>query len=231
VSSDESQVVYVQVEDDGSQTLVNAPTDGTEPQTWTFPERPAVEPVGLAGPDTVVYQTRADDGTTTVGVATGEGLTELPGLITGLDANMSNGLVLGQTRSDLVNGSCYAAMDATTSEMVWETCDYRLLSFSRQGDYIAATIPDGDGLGHSSLTVLDATDFSPVVEYSNSRKQPSALVHATWEDEDTVVGVVNDAMTWAIERFELDGRNELASGPVEADPYGDFPFWLAGERW
>ncbi len=234
VDDDGSQVVYVEIEDDGSQTLVNAPADGLDPQTWSLPKSPAVEPIGLVDEGAVVYETLAPDGTVTVSLASAEGVTELEGFVAGADASKVTGLVIGQTRSDLVDGSCWGVMDpaASTTEMVWETCDYWLKSFSPDGGLIAATVPDADGIGAPSLTVLDADTHEQLVEFSNDRQHQSALFQGTWEDDDSVLGIVTEAPTFQVVRFELDGRAVAASDPVEVDPqHDDFPLWFATDAW
>ncbi|HEX6247475.1 MAG TPA: hypothetical protein VFZ64_06340 [Nocardioidaceae bacterium] len=234
VSDDGSRVVYVQIEDDGTQTLVNAPTDGLDPQTWSLPESPAVQPIGLVDEGSVVYETLAADGTQAVSLATAEGVTELEGFVAGEDAGTTTGLVIGQTRSDMVQGSCWGIMDpaASTTDLVWETCDYWLKSFSPDGRHIAATVPDADGLGAPTLTVLDAESHEPVVEFSNDRKHQSALFQGAWEDDDTVVGIVTEGTTFQLVRYELDGRAEAASDPVEVDPErDDFPLRFATDAW
>jgi hypothetical protein len=234
VGDDGSQVVYVQIEEDGTQTLVNAPTNGLDPQTWSLPKSPAVEPIGLVDEGSVVYATLAPDGTEKVLMATAEGVTELEGFVAGEDASTVTGMVIGQTRSDLVNGSCWGVMDpaASTTDMVWETCDYWLKSFSPDGSHIAATIPEADGIGAPSLTVLDADSHEPVVEFTNDRKHQSALFQGTWEDDDSVLGIVTEATTFQVVRFELDGRAVAASDPVEVDPQrDDFPLWFATDAW
>ena len=234
VSDDGSQVVYVEIEDDGTQTLVNAPTNGLDPQTWSLPKSPAVEPIGLVDDSSVVYETLAPDGTATVVLATAEGTSELEGFVAGESASVVTGLVIGQTRSDLVDGSCWGVMDpaASTTEMVWETCDYWLKSFSPDGGHIAATVPDADGIGAPTMTVLDADSHEPVVEFSNDRQHQSALFQATWEDDDSVLGIVTEGTTFQVVRFELDGRAVAASDQVDVDPQNDdFPLWFATDAW
>jgi hypothetical protein len=234
VSSDGSQVAYVEIQDDGSQYLVNAPTDGADVQAWSFPARPALQPVGLVDRGTVLYQTQDAQGATTVGLVSAEGKTSVEGFVNVLDANMATGLIVGQTRSDLVNGSCYGVMDpaASTTEMVWETCDYSLRGISPDGRYVAGSIPDYDGMGAPSLVVLDVETREVVVEFSADRNDPTVLFQGTWEDEDTVLGIVTEGATFSFQRFELDGRVEEAGDPIEVDEaFGDFPVWLGAEGW
>jgi hypothetical protein len=234
VSSDGSQVAYVEIQDDGTQYLVNAPTDGADVQAWSFPARPVLEPVGLVDRGTVLYQTQDAQGATAVGLVSAEGRTPLQGFVNVLDANTATGLVVGQTRSDLVNGSCYGVMDpaAGTTQMVWETCDHSLRSLSPDGRYVAGSIPDYDGMGAPSLVILDAETGEVVVEFSAGRNDPTVLFQGVWEDDDTVLGIVNEGATFSFVRFELDGRVEEAGDPIEVDEaFGDIPVWLGAGAW
>jgi hypothetical protein len=234
VSSDGSRVAYVEIQDDGSQYLVSAPTDGSDVQAWPFPERPAVEPVGYVDGGTVVYQTTDSQGRTDVGLISADERTPLEGFTTVYDANAETGLVLGQTRSDLVNGSCYGVMDpeASTTSMVWETCDHKLLGFSPDGRFVAASVADYDGLGAPTLTVLDADTREVVVEFAAGRNDQTVLFQGTWEDPDTILGIVTDGVTYMVERFELNGSTELAAEPIEVDPaFGDIPVWFGARAW
>jgi hypothetical protein len=234
VSSDGSQVAYVEILEDGSQYLVNAPTDGADVQAWSFPARPALEPVGFVDRGTVLYQTQDAQGMVSPGLVTAEGRTPIEGFVKALDANAATGLIVGQTRADLVEGSCYGVMDpsVSTTEMVWETCDHSVRSFSPDGRYVAGSIPDYDGMGAPSLVVLDVETREVVVEFSAERNDPTVLVQGIWEDDDTVLGLVNEGAVFSFQRFELDGRVEQAGDPIEVDEaFGDIPVWIGADAW
>lgn len=231
VSNDGSQVVYVEMQDDGSQYLVNAPTNGQDVQAWPFPGQPAVRPVGLVDRGTVVYQTEGTDdqgrSTSVVGLVTAEGETELKGFTSVADADIVHGLVAGQTKSDLLNGSCYGVMDpaVSSSEMLWDTCDYSLDGFSPDGRYLLASIPDYDGMGAPTLAVLEARTGDLVVEFSPEKDDQTVLFQRAWEDEDTVLGVALKGTVVSMLRFELDGHVEEVVDPVSVDDsMVDLPF-------
>jgi hypothetical protein len=234
VSSDGRHVAYVEILDDGTQYLVNAPIDGSDVQAWSFPAQPVLRPVGHVDAGTVVYQTEDARGTVNAGLVDAEGRTPLQGFTTVYDASTATGLVVGQTRSDLVEGSCYGVMDpaASTTEMLWETCDHSLRSLSPDGRYVAGSIPDFDGMGAPSLVVLDAETREVVVEFSAGRNDPTVLFQSVWEDGDTVLGIVNDGPRFTFARFELDGRVVEAGDPVEVDAaVGDIPVWFGAGAW
>lgn len=232
LSNDGTQVAYVEMMDDGSQYLVNAPTSGSDPQAWSFPEFPAIRPVGVADTGAVVYVSGGEN--STVGMVTAEDKIRLEGFVSAFDADINTGLVAGMTRSDLLNGSCYGVMDTrvSTSTMKWETCEYSLAGFSPDGRYLMGSQPDFDGMGPSTMVILEADTGHLVAEFSPPKDYPLALFNRTWEDEDTAVAIAIEGLTHTILRFEVDGHVEEAIEPVELDPnFGDVPLWFLGRRW
>jgi hypothetical protein len=122
--------------------------------------------------------------------------------------------------------------EASTTSMVWETCDHKLLGFSPDGRFVAASVADYDGLGAPTLTVLDADTREVVVEFAAGRNDQTVLFQGTWEDPDTILGIVTDGVTYMVERFELNGSTELAAEPIEVDPaFGDIPVWFGARAW
>lgn len=233
VSNDGSQVAYVEIQPDGSQMLVNAPTNGSDVQSWTLPARPAVHPVGVVSSSSVLYATQQGE-KTALAVASPEGTAEVTGLVSASDADITSGLIAGQTRSDLLNGSCYGVLDParSTTSTVWETCDYSIDGFSPDGRYLLGSIPDFDGMGAPTLAVLDARSGEPVVEFRPDRNDATALFQRTWEDDDTVLAIAVKGNTFSFLRFELDGSVSEAVEPVSVDDaFADVPFWFGNRAW
>jgi hypothetical protein len=228
VSSDGSQVAYVRIEDDDSQTLVNAPTDGTDPVTWSFAQRPPISPVGFVDADTVLYQTEEQH--QQIGLATVGGETEqLDGFVKVTGASTANGLVAGQTRSNPDGSGCFGVMDpaASTSEMVWETCDYSVGSFSPDGQLVLGGDAYGDGIGARSVSVLDAQTGDLVVTYQQDRDSQIMMPQVVWEDSDSVLATAVEGQDWTLLRLTSGGEVEAATDPVKADPYADFYYVFA----
>jgi hypothetical protein len=225
VSSDGSRVAYVRIDGSGSQALVNAPTSGAEPQTLPLDARPPVTPVGFLDPDTVLFQTEEEN--RVIGLATSQGVTPLEGFIKVTSANMTTGLVAGQTSfSD--TGSCWAVMDpaVSTREMVWETCDHSLLDFSPDGRFILATDPYQSGLGARSLSILDAETGDPMVSYRQDRNSQITLTSTKWETEADVLAIATEGQSWTLLRMSTSGILEEAVDRVTSDPNADLPLWF-----
>jgi len=229
VSSDGSQVAYVKINDDKSQTLVSAPVDGAEPMTWSFPARPWLSTKGFMGLDSVLYSAGMD-GVETFSLATADGRTkQLDGFLKITGANVANGLVAGQTRSNQDASGCFGVMDpaSSTSEMLWETCDYSLSTFSPNGQFVLASDPYLDGIGAGSASILDAQTGELVVTYQQVGNSQIALTQTVWESNDTVLAIATDSLSFTILRMSTWGDLEAATEPFENDPNADVPYWFA----
>lgn len=229
VSSDGSQVAYVKIDDDKSQTLVSAPVTGAEPMTWSFPERPWLSAEGFMSLDTVLYSAGMD-GVKTFSLAAADGRTkQLDGFLKITGANVANGLVAGQTRSNQDASGCFGVMDpaSSTSEMLWDTCDYSLSTFSPNGQFVLASDPYLDGLGNSSASILDAQTGELVVTFQQSGNSQIALTQTVWESSDTVLAIAADGNTYTMVRMSTWGDLEAATDPFENDTNAEVPYWFA----
>lgn len=226
VSPDGSQIAYVVVEEDGTQTLVNAPADGSDPVTWSFAEQPVIRPIGFVSASEVLYQTEEER--SVVGIASPEGLTVLEGFINSTSASPETGLVSGQTSSS-DTGSCWAVMDPATSttEFLWDTCEHSLVELSPDGRHVIATRGQ-DGLGLRDLSILDARTGDPVVSYEQGPRSTVSLVFNVWEDSESVLSLAtpDDGQSWTMVRMDTSGALEEVIDPVEQEPNSDWPFWF-----
>jgi hypothetical protein len=108
-------------------------------------------------------------------------------------------------------------LDADTAK-TWKTCDFMPLTFSPDGKHILATGSHGyEGLGASSLTILDRTTGKPRFTLSNDAKSQAAIVDMVWEDDTHVLAVVAQKLDWGIIRVGLDGSVELAAKRIHPD--------------
>jgi hypothetical protein len=119
----------------------------------------------------------------------------------------------------------HETLDADTAK-TWRTCDFMPLTFSPDGKHILATSAHGyEGLGASSLTILDRETGRPRLTLSNNAKSQAAVVDMVWEDDAHVLAVVAQKLDWGVIRVGLDGSVELAderlhpSAELESIPY------------
>lgn len=119
----------------------------------------------------------------------------------------------------------HATLDADTAK-TWKTCDYMPLAFSPDGKHVLATASHGyEGLGASSLTILDRVTGKALFTLSNTARSQAAIVDMVWEDDGHVLAVVAQKLDWGIIRVGLDGAVELAdkrihpASELESIPY------------
>ena len=101
-------------------------------------------------------------------------------------------------------------LDADTAKS-WKTCDHMPLTFSPDDKHVLATASHGyEGLGASSLTILERATGKPQFTLKNNEKSQAAIVDMVWEDDGHVLAVVAQKLDWGIIRVGLDGSVELA---------------------
>ncbi|HJR89845.1 MAG TPA: hypothetical protein VJ782_06785 [Aeromicrobium sp.] len=101
-------------------------------------------------------------------------------------------------------------LDADTAK-TWKTCAFMPLTFSPDGKHILATASHGyEGLGASSLTILDRATGKPRLTLKNNARSQAAIVDMQWEDDTHVLAVVAQKLDWGVIRVGLDGSVELA---------------------
>jgi hypothetical protein len=227
-SSDGSRVGYAERSGPGSVTLVSAPTDGSDPDTWpvTVDRFEEVRPVGYVDDEALVWMNPLGE-TPEVSVARpGQPMTPLRGFLRVTGASSASGLVSGLVSYGAE--SCWGVMEpaASTTELAWRTCDWSLGEFSPDGRYVIAGDPGDDGLGDPRLAILDAGTGEVVVDYQQDRDGRVVLPQVVWEDDDTVLALAVDGKgRYVMLRADTAGNLERASEPV---PGGmNYPVWFA----
>lgn len=108
-------------------------------------------------------------------------------------------------------------LDADT-EKTWNTCDVMPLAFSPDGKHVLATGPHGyEGLGVSSLTILDRASGTTRLALSNNEESQAFIVDMQWEDASHVLAVVFQRGRWAMVRVGIDGSAELTARPSRGE--------------
>lgn len=218
VNREHTRVAFVERTSPTERMLFDAPTDGTDPLSWTISVSPEEDlaPVGFLDRDTVVYQSQVDE---LVGFATvGGEVTQIEGFNWLTDVSEAAGLVAGQT-SYGVDRECWGVRDprSRTTDPLWQTCDYSRFRFSPDGRYVAAYASAFDGMGSPTLTILDARTGDVVTEFSPDRggRQVVAVQLMTWEDDDSVLALVSEGVDQAMVRADVDGSLEAVTEPQE----------------
>lgn len=137
-----------------------------------------------------------------------------------------NGLLTGVTSVDEMEpGSCSTVRE--DGAPVWETCDHTVERFSPDGSWVMASDPYQDGIGQSTLTVLDARTGERQVTYEAG---DGFLTSRLWEDEShlLVLHYSYEQQSWQVLRVGLDGSVELAGPPREDQEDYESPYRLPG---
>jgi hypothetical protein len=223
VSADGSHVAYTVRKSRDQVLLVDAPTDGTDPVTWTVdvPGGEALDPVGFLDDDTVVFNS---DAANVMGIARpGATTTPVDGFLRVDDASEAGGLVSGLV-SYGVDSGCSGGQDPATGRLLWKTCDGSNLRFSPDGRLVVADAASSDGPGSPTLTVLDARTGDEVVAFTPQRRDTVVgVTQVAWEDDDTMLAYLDEGGDQALVRLRLDGSVEAVTGTVSTQ---DMRVWL-----
>lgn len=218
------------VPEKGAQTLqVRSTINRDEMTSWTLPASPVVGPVGILGPDSVVYETETAQGPTGVFLADSDGTTRVLPYVSALAADPVNGLISVQTRVRDAGG-CFGVVEAATLTTAWETCDYKLGTFSPDGRFVMATSAQSDGLGPTSLSVLDARTGDLVAEFASAGRKIVTLIRPAWEAADTIVATASEGNVTTMVRMGIDGTLEEVVDPVAGSAYDDVYYYTGEDR-
>lgn len=104
-------------------------------------------------------------------------------------------------------GSCWAVKAGPTGKFLWETCDHSLLLFSPGGDLVLATDAYLDGLGPSTISILDARTGA---ERASFRAPNGYIAGWTWEGPETALIETDGQQDWRLIRINSTGGAETA---------------------
>jgi hypothetical protein len=229
VSDDHGQVAWTEgTWTDPEKTIVAAPVSGGEPQQWTIRTQEAVDVVGFLGEGRVVYSEPISGQN---GITEPDGsVTELEGFLSVRGASEAAGLVAVQSKYS-VDRMCDGVVDpaVSTSELLWETCDWKLGDFTPNGKYVVGTLPEADGMGSPSAAVLDARTGDVLVEFRSDPADMIVLSQLAWEDNDSLAAVAVDRVDGLMLRLTLAGEIERL-GPTGSTANMSLPFRFAEVR-
>jgi hypothetical protein len=106
--------------------------------------------------------------------------------------------------------ACASMLAYSDASEEWESCTWRPVEFSHDGSRVLAVFSRGDGLGPNQMAVLDADTGETIQQFATE----GTFGRLTFEDSDTVVGVVSVDGESAIVRCTVGGSCELTTDPV-----------------
>ncbi len=117
-------------------------------------------------------------------------------------------------------GSCSQVWDQDMTPL-WKTCDYALGQFSPDGQYVLGHPAYGDGIGASSVAILDAATGEVLVDYRNDAKAQAYINNAVWDVDGTVLATVFARGSWSLMRMSPGGLLSLVDGMEALGTDGD----------
>jgi hypothetical protein len=102
-------------------------------------------------------------------------------------------------------GSCSVVLGRDGGEQ-WKTCDYMLGRFSPDGRYVIGHPAYLDGIGDSSVAILDADTGDLLAEATNSAEHQSFINNAVWDSDNTLLASVFEEGTWSLMRMTAAGE-------------------------
>jgi hypothetical protein len=170
--------------------------------------------VGFLSPGTVVF---LGEGATSKFGVTNFAERPVTTPVLGLRAvNESRGLIGVQTSFDSDNGtSCWKVATNRPGDTEPETCDWTIESFSVDGRHFVGYPSGTDGIGSSTVALLDAETLDVVATFDRPGNGEIFVNDVAWEDDAHVLATLYDDDAWHIVRLGLDGTIENLDASLE----------------
>jgi hypothetical protein len=194
------------------------PVTGTSsPLSHTVAFEGTVDIVGFVGPEEIAYTlTDANGGTEVFVTDFLHDERRVDGALSASGASAAAGTVTVMTSYDeLEPGSCWAVQRIGDGRKLWETCDYTLETFSPDGRYVIGTDDYHDGIGGSTVAILDAADGTVLAHFTT--RDLGFTTQAVWESDSAVLLISHQGDAWYLLRLLPDGTVERALDPIHAD--------------
>jgi hypothetical protein len=192
------------------------------PQSIDLPKGMDAFPVGFVGPGSVVFGSAGVD--PTYWVTDFSTLQPLQGKVLAVRAtNMQRGLLGVQTSYDNNTGtSCWKVAANQGGDTAPKTCDWTVNAFSPSGAYVAGYPSGTDGLGSTTVALLDAGTLDLVTRFDRVGNGETFVGDVVWEDESHVLATLYEGGSWHLVRLGLDGDIQTvdeAPGAPEDSPF------------
>ncbi len=209
VNDDHTMVAYIEMDGD----LVTRSEDAQTTLATGLGPNSALTAV-TGGPDCTVDACRVyvdDDvlGEPRVFDENGEATASVPGGAVGVqDADESGRLTVQASYSD--QGSCGGIYDVSSTDYLWETCEFFLYALSPGSKYVDATHAYLDGFGNAWASILDAATGREIIRFDPPE---GTITQTAWQDAEHLLAQVYDSEGWSIYRIGADKNIEQILGP------------------
>ncbi len=212
VSGDGTQVAWVE-----NGALVRGIASGMAEveDSQKLPAGTTAEVVGFAAGE-VVYV--VDGATPSVHVTDLAGHDRvLTGLIGARGASDAGAFVAGETRYNADGTSCWVLRTVSTGKDRFpEQCAWTLEAASPDGRYVMGVPSSTDGIGASSVAVMDSATGDVVTTFKSPRNPFTFVTETAWEDDTHLLAVTYQQGTWQILRLGVDGSVETTVDGTQA---------------
>ena len=201
--------------------------DGTNghsdtPQSIDLPAGADASPVGFVGPGTVLA--RVGTAQPEFWVTNFSGHQVLQGRILAVRAtSMQRGLLGVETSYNSNDGtSCWKVATNQGGDREPASCDWTVNAFSPRGGFVAGYPSGVDGLGSSTVALLDAGTLAVKVRFDRVGNGETFVSDVAWEDDSHVLATLYEDGSWHLVRLGLDGGIQTvdqAPGAPEQSPF------------
>jgi hypothetical protein len=211
VSSDGLEVSWVE-----GRTLFLDTTNGhSDSPTAVGLPRGQASPVGFLGPGTVAF--RIDGTKPRFGITNFSSAPQAMSGLIGLRAvNQERGVLGAQTSYEGDGTSCWAVSTNEGGDKEPTTCEWTIESFDPDGSHFAGYPSNIDGIGSSSVALLDARTADVVARFERPGNGDAFVGDVAWEDDSHVLATLFEDGSWHIVRLGLDGSVENLDSSIES---------------
>jgi hypothetical protein len=128
--------------------------------------------------------------------------------------------VIDKVTDDL--DTCGGLLDRSAGTFRWETCDFQVQQISPDGTHVAATQSQYDGLGPTSLSVLDAETGEETGRFA---PEGGFVAEWAWSTDGALVFSTYDGAQWHLMTMATDGELTEIADPVKGTDF-ESPFTL-----
>jgi len=209
---------------EGDKLLLDSTNGHSEqPQSVALPAgTTSASPVGFVGSGSVLFST-ADQTGQRFFVSDFSKVSPVDDVLQVRATDESSSRIGVQTSFNSDTGtSCWAVVTHRPVGGEPTTCDWTLETFSPDGAHVVGYPSGTDGLGSSTVALLDSRTVKPVVTFDRRGNADTFVADTAWEDDSHVLVSLHEGGSWYLVRLGLDGsvqKVDGTTGSAEESPY------------